>query len=53
MNDFLKRLIMLNMLSSGSACNPSEFVPMIGEEDELAKCIEASHRHGKRFMSGK
>ena len=46
MNDILNRLVMPNMLSSGSAYYPSEFVPMSGEEDELAKCIEAAHRHG-------
>ena len=39
-------LILPNMLSSGSAYYPSEFVPMISEEDELARCIEAAHRHG-------
>ncbi len=39
-------MILPNMLSSGSAYYPSEFVPMIGEEDELARCIDAAHRHG-------
>ena len=39
-------MILPNMLSSGSAYYPSEYVPMIGEEDELARCIEAAHRHG-------
>lgn len=39
-------LILPNMLSSGSAYYPSEFVPMISEEDELAQCIEAAHKHG-------
>ena len=32
-------LILPNMLSSGSAYYPSEFVPMISEEDELAAAI--------------
>lgn len=39
-------MILPNMLSSGSACYPSEFVPMISEEDELSRCVEAAHRHG-------
>jgi len=39
-------MIFPNMLSSGSAFYPSEFVPMISEQDELGRCIEAAHRHG-------
>ena len=39
-------MILPNMFSSGSAYYPSEFVPMISEEDELARCIEAAHRYG-------
>jgi uncharacterized lipoprotein YddW (UPF0748 family) len=39
-------MILPSMLSSGSAYYPSEYVPMIGGEDELARCIEAAHSHG-------
>jgi uncharacterized lipoprotein YddW (UPF0748 family) len=39
-------LVLPNMLSSGSAYYPSEFVPMISEKDELQLCLEAAHRHG-------
>lgn len=34
------------MCSSGRSYYPSEFLPMKGERDELAMCIEAAHSHG-------
>ena len=34
------------MCGPASAAYPSEYLPQIRKEDELAACIEAAHRHG-------
>lgn len=39
-------VIFPNMLSSGSAYYPSQYVPMIGNKDKLALCLEAAHKYG-------
>lgn len=39
-------MIFPNLCTGGAAFYKSEFLPMVGERDELALCIEAAHKYG-------